>query len=411
MKKLCGLILFLLICCVARSTAQIQASLFRHRYLIQDLPGDKRWGFGCPAASDFDRDGDVDFAFGTLQDSIYWFEMTDSLRWIRHTVGHIPIGCLGAASLDADRDGWPDIVAGGYWYRNPQNPRILPFERFCYDPSVLKEIHDLVPADVNGDGIPEIVVLGDEVGCFWYSVPGNPKNDRPWPRSVITQEILNEKDDIHGGFAPNGLGDIDGDGDPDLVLPDRWLENRDRGRIWMRHALPFGKRGPWGLSCRSWIVDLDRDGDPDIVMSDSDQDSSRAAWMENLGGNPPRFEARFLPLTAGGVRGSFHSLVVADFDLDGDPDIFTVEQEDPAILPRGAGPRWFIWENMDGKAGRFVERVVFEGNLGGHDVRAMDADGDGDIDLYSKIWSCWPGNANGGVEHGDFLENRAVDKK
>jgi hypothetical protein len=306
-------------------------------------------------------------------------------------------------------DGWLDIVAGGYWYRNPQNPRNLPFKRVCYDPSVQKEIHDLVPADVDSDGRPEVVVLGDEVGCSWYSIPGNTGTDQPWPRTTITQDVLNEKHDIHGGFAPNGLHDLDGDKDVDLVLPDRWLENRDRGKTWIAHPLPFGKRGPWGLSCRSWIVDLDLDRDSDIVMTDSDQDSSRAAWMENLGGKPPRFAAHFLPLDAAGVRGSFHSLAVADFDLDGDPDILTAEQEEPVILPKGAFPRWFVWENADGKAGRFIERIAYDGRLGGHDICAVDADGDGDVDLYSKIWSCWPGNANRGEEHGDFMENRAAD--
>ncbi len=189
-------------------------------------------------------------------------------------------------------------------------------------------------------------------------------------------------------------------------MPDHWLENQNGGQEWVRHPIPFGKRGPWGLSSRSWIIDLDEDGDNDIVMVDCDQSASRGAWLENHGDAPPTFTAHFLPMTAPGVRGSFHSLYVGDFDNDGDEDIFTCDQEDTSIFPEGAPPRWYIWENMSaGDRIEFAERVVYDGELGGHDALVGDADGDGDLDIYSKIWSRWDGNANGGREHGDFLEN------
>lgn len=43
--------------------------------------------------------------------------------------------------------------------------------------------------------------------------------------------------------------------------------------------------------------------------------------------------------------------------------------------------------------------------LGGHDAIAADVDGDGDIDILSKIWSGWSGNGNEGRVHADWLEN------
>jgi hypothetical protein len=112
----------------------------------------------------------------------------------------------------------------------------------------------------------------------------------------------------------------------------------------------------------------------------------KRSLAENNGRENPGFTVHLLPLTATGRRGSFHSLWVVDFDRDGDPDIFTMEQEDDAILPRGATMRAFVWENVDGKGGRFVEHVVLDKNIGGHDVKFGDADGDGDLDAYFKIW-------------------------
>ena len=102
-----------------------------------------------------------------------------------------------------------------------------------------------------------------------------------------------------------------------------------------------------------------------------------------------------------GSRGALHSLKLADFDDDGDDDILTVEME---RFPGARSPRWFIWENVDGR-GQFVERVILDANLGGHDTVVGDVDGDGDIDICSKPWAARPENAVGGKYHFDFLEN------
>ncbi len=390
----------------------ISTGTFRHHFIATDIP--QKTGvnpnFGTPVLADFDKDGDLDFAVSVCGDKLYWFENTGADAWTRHVVGELPLRQLGAAGIDVDGDGWTDIVVGGYWFRNPGQPAREPFQRFLYDASIRKEVHDIVAADVDGDGKPELVESSDEEGCFWYKIPSQPARDADWQRHTITMAVLNGRDDIHGGIAPHGAADLDSDGDPDLALTDRWLENRNRGTEWKEHPLPWGKRGPYGLSSRGWIADINRDGHPDIVVADSDQQGSRAGWLESDGKPVPSFTAHLLPLAAPGTRGSFHSLVVADFDADGDLDIFTVEQEDSTILPVGAKPRWYVWENVDGRGKVFAERVIFDGGLGGHDVIAADIDGDGDLDLASKVWSPWQGNANGGRFHADWFENLRVHK-
>ena len=98
---------------------------------------------------------------------------------------------------------------------------------------------------------------------------------------------------------------------------------------------------------------------------------------------------------------------MADFDNDGDPDVFTCEMEG---IPGDKPPRWFLWENVDGKGQKFVEHVILDAKLGGHAAVAADFDGDGDLDIVSKLWRPRKDNANGGKNHVDFLENLLVPR-
>jgi len=393
-------------CSKAREEGEDIATLFQHHYIAQDLPDAERSHYGSPVLADLDNDGDLDFAFSITKDKIFWFEYKDADTWIRHEAGEIPTGQLGGASLDVDQDGWTDIVVGGYWFRNSQNPKENTFERFVYDSTIAHEIHDIVAEDINGDGQQDVLVLGDKDGCFWYQIPENPQDI--WKKDTVTLEVLDERADIHAGFFPNGVGDIDMDGDVDIVMPGRWYQNENNGQTWHRRFLPFGSIGYWGLSSRSWVIDMDGDGDNDIIMVGGDQVDSRGAWLENNGKELPRFTVHLLPLNAEGRRGSFHSLAVADFDNDGDVDIFTMEQEDHQILPTGATMRGFLWENTDGQGKNFEERVVFDKNLGGHDALIGDVDQDGDIDICFKIWKKLSSNANEGNFHAGYLENKII---
>ena len=386
----------------------IGPGMFKHHYVVSDLPGETDWGYGCPTMADFDKDGDLDYAFSG-KDAFYWFEK-EGMSWAQHEIGTMPLRHLGATTFDVDGDGWEDIIIGRYWYRNPQNPRTEVFERYQYDDAIDSNIHDIVMADMDGDGVKDLVLMGEGEGIIWYNIPKEVRKDTNWSKSTITLDALVKNDHIHSGFYPAGINDLDGDGDNDLVLPDRWLENTGEGKSWTKHGLPFGKRGPFGLSSRSWITDLDGDGDNDIVMTDSDQQASRIAWLENHGDTPPQFTAHFLPMTAPGIRGSFHSLFVGDLDKDGDPDILTCDQEDDTLPPEGAFPRWYIWENVgENQYPVFEERVIYDSKLGGHDALVGDVDGDGDLDIYSKVWNLWPGSANKGIEHGDYFENKVID--
>jgi hypothetical protein len=369
---------------------------FRHHYIERDLPGDS---YGQSALVDLDRDGDLDFVTGgkDSEKTVYWFEFQAPDRWQRHVLGTQHPSDVGGTTLDVDGDGWPDHITGGVWYRNTGQPRTERFERVVFDKD-LAAVHDLVVADLDGDKRPDIITMSDKNNLRWYRIPAEPR--QPWERHDIGPGV-------HAGAA---AGDIDGDGDLDIARSNVWFENADgKGLRWAEHAVPFGKdKQPYPLATRCVIADINRDGRADLVMTENEIRAGRIAWLENADGRGDYWKLHELSAGDPAPRGAYHSLAVADFDKDGDPDIFTVEME---AIPGDRPPRWFIWENVDGRGANFTERVILDAGLGGHEAVVADVDGDGDVDICSKLWRPRRDNANGGRNHADFVENLLATKQ
>ena len=368
---------------------------FRHHYIDRDLPGDS---YGQTSLVDVDRDGDLDFITGgrDAERHVFWFERQTADRWARHILGSEHPSDVGGTAFDVDGDGWVDHVSGGVWYRNTGKPREEPFERIVFD-AELAAVHDLVAADVDGDGRTDVVSMSDRNNLRWYRIPIDAR--QPWERHDIGPGV-------HAGVA---VGDIDGDGDSDVARSDLWFENADgKGTKWAEHKVPFGNpKPPFPLATRCVVADIDRDGHRDLVMTENEIRAGRIAWLRNADGKGGRWEVNVLPAGDAAARGAYHSLALADFDNDGDADVFTDEMEHIAGARQ---PRWFIWENTDGK-GKFVERVILDNGLGGHEAVAADVDGDGDVDIAAKLWRPRRDNANGGRNHADFLQNLASDRR
>jgi len=337
-------------------------------FVIHEIasPGEDK--FGQTSAVDLDGDGDVDFVSGARGGTAAWFEYRGAGDWVRHVIGGDAATDVGGTAFDVDGDGDVDQVSGSVWYRNSGDPKAL-FERF---ENGAVPTHDNLSADVDGDGRLDLLSLLDQRGVFWYSIPEDAT--QTW----VEHPVLGPTDPpAHGGLA---AGDIDGDGDVDLARIDRWLENADgRGGEWIEHVdFEFGQAGPWGLQTRAELIDLDGDGDLDLVQAEGDLLDGRVAWFRNEGGGETW--TRILIREAGHGQ-DFHSICVADFDSDGDPDVFS-----------GGGPltegehRWLVWENVDGGGERWREHVIATGRRT-HESVCADVDGDGDVDILTKPWN------------------------
>jgi len=330
---------------------------------------------GQTSLVDVDKDGDLDWIAGCNRGDVWWFEYRGPDDWVRHKIGGNVGTEVGGTALDVDGDGWIDQVSGGTWFRNPGNPRDREFIR--HTNGVIAGSHDNVAADIDGDGKLDLVAMKDSAGVFWYKIPSDPT--ATWKSHEIGPAV-------HGGIAPRGVDDLDGDGDLDVVRSTGWYENADRkGTAWRWHGnIPGGHQGKFKDTTKSWILDLDGDDDNDVVMCDADaggNDTGRVHWFENRDGRGGNWTRHVIALN----KGDLHTLSVADFDNDGDADVFSGEGPLGASGPDGQR-RWFIWENANGRATSWKEHLILEGPRC-HEGVAADVDRDGDVDICSKPWN------------------------
>jgi hypothetical protein len=378
-----------------------------HFTICPSLPG-SAYGTGGIGLADLDGDGDLDVIVSRRQTkTAYWFEHRDDETWIQHVIGtseHLETA-LGGVAVDVDQDGWVDYVSNGVWFKNPGNLNKYPdtpWEAHAFDGGG----HDIIAADINGDGIKDIITY-DGKTLAWYDTSKN-----------LFKTVIAKNRNDHGGVAPCGVGDLNGDGFPDIVLPGVWFENPGNGYgEWKRHEWPHEpvKNASYGTSARVWVADINGDGWNDIVYSDCDTGYSHVYWVENKGAGESWTRHKLPDPPGDPYTGSFHSLAVADFNHDGLLEIFAGEQEDPdtfmmkdgllPMKPEGLKERGVFWVHSGGKTPVFTPVVINEGRPGWHDAVIGDVNGSGSMDIISKVW-----NADGPNYHVDFWRNDTLKK-
>lgn len=366
---------------------------FRHHVLDTDLSGRT---FGQTALVDLTGDGRPEFVMGLHGGPLFVYQYLAPERWVRHIVGDDSPSEVGLTAFDVDGDGRIDLVTGGAWYRN-SGDLATPFERIVFD-AALRGVHDAAAADIDGDGRIDLVILSDRSNLRWYKIPEDPRQRWRWH---------NIGQPVHAGLA---VGDLNGNGQLDVVRTNVWFENvHGDGTKWVEHPIGPSSPPPPDFqpafafdATKAMVIDMTGNGVHDIVFTDAEIPGGKVWWMENLDGKGTRWRRHDVPLGDDVRRGAFHSLQVADFTGNGRLDIFSAEME--AVRGRGR-PRWFIWENLDGRGTQWHEHVILDANLGGHEAVVGDVTGNGRLDIIGKPWRPHAQNAVGGKPFVVFLEN------
>ncbi len=172
-----------------------------------------------------------------------------------------------------------------------------------------------------------------------------------------------------GDISDMGHGDIDGDGDMDIVWSDLrsdrifWSENVDgMGEFRVHHVIVEDDREFSSID----VSDFDLDGDLDILATSALND--KVVWYENLDGNGFYSQERIITLQLDGAS----QVSAVDLDNDGDMDVLA-----SGIVEGAVG--WF--ENVEGNMNFSSIKMIdsffyFEG-----EVVLVDIDADGDMDV------------------------------
>jgi hypothetical protein len=327
------------------------------------------------AFADVDRDGDTDIASGpyvylTPPDLDGPLERIDVGDQVGSTVDIM-------LALDVDGDDAADLIATALpdvWWFESDDGRSWSGRVVGSVPATARPNgQGYRTGDLTGDGRPEVVLSGGEGESeVWYlAIPDAPESDE-WPATRVTDTATDEQ---------IGIGDIDGDGDADVVAGDMkdggefiaWFENPGDGSgDWERHRLGAF---PGVYPDRLDAADVDGDGRLDVVVTEEDDGSAPEAevmWYRQPDDPTADDWERSVVVTQYTTNG----LDVVDVDGDGDPDLVTGEHRGDRRLS--------IWENVrNGGDVSWVEHPVDSGKESHLGARTADLDADGDLDIVS----------------------------
>lgn len=341
----------------------------------------------------------------------------------------------GVAVGDFNHDGKKDIAAGYVWYAAPDWKMQLTGDKAPeYDPHNYSNSFQTFADDVNGDGWTDILVV-DFPGTNTWILENPQKADTKWNKYALVPCTNNEspqfvdvdgdkKLDLLFAFSPDpkdfdgpqrrmgyttragkgpitwathsisepgapgtnryshglGLGDVNGDNRPDILVPQGWWEAPAKlpaqDGPWKFHSAPFGEN-----CAQMYAFDFDGDGDSDVLSS-----AAHAVgmwWHEQLADGKWKTHEIDKSFT------QTHALCLADINSDGLPDYVTgkrwwahgpkgdIDPDKPAVM------YWFELKREGGKPSWIPHQFDHDSGVGTQ-FEVADVNGDGLLDVVTS---------------------------
>ena len=198
-------------------------------------------------------------------------------------------------------------------------------------------------------------------------------------RGFITHVVSNKLMDFGGG-----VGDVNGDGRPDIIRPNAWFEAPadPRHGKWIEHPLSLGgKDGKAEHTPQIWVYDVNGDGLPDIITSSAHRYG--IYWYEQVrDGDKISWKQHVIDDT----WSQAHSITLADLDGDGVPELITGKR---FLAHNGGDPGEFeplglyYYKLKKGPTPVWTKHVISynQGIGAGMTVEVADINGDGKPDI------------------------------
>lgn len=328
-------------------------------------------------AADIDDDGDADLVVGTGSANQYvWRENLGGFSFAGTQViatGETAANGVAVADMDGDGDGDLDVVGatrgtGRFrWFENDGTPGGLGDWTGRDVGSGFTEPFAVSVVDLDRDG--DMDVVGTDIAGFstgWFE--SNGASPPIWTPHTIENTFT--------GQTTIDVGDIDGDGDPDIVIG-----AQGTGVIaWQENDGSPGGLGDWTstqiASAKSFLmvrlVDLDADGDLDVISAAGvGASAGELSWHENTAGDGSAWTSRLVDSSISQAI----DVIASDFDQDGDLDL--------AFNSSLSGEVSWYRDNTVHGSGLYLasERTTIAAIPGGaSSIQGADVDGDGDLD-------------------------------
>ncbi len=287
--------------------------------------------------------------------------------------------------FDVDQDGWLDVVSSGWfdkkisWYRNPGGKAGLWEEHVISTEMGNHETGEIY--DIDGDGsIAEVMPF--TWSTLWFEFRKNLDMFKP-----VSYTVSADRHPFLGG----GVGDVDGDGRPDIIRSKAWFQAPSDPRNaagWQEHPLEIG--GLDGKADQVSLVkvyDVNQDGFNDLITSSAHKYG--IFWYKQIRkGQEIAWEQHVIDQSWTQAQ----AVCLADVDGDGDKDLITGKRfrAHNGADPEEDAPLGVYWYELQrGEKELWKKHIIsFDQKIGaGMKIPVADFDGDGDLDfLVNGKW-------------------------